>query len=88
MKKPVFRTKYSFTHHFLGFLEDYDCRGAFALNLDFDSIEAYCSRFYDCVVDGSLNFEDAVNSAFIWNTCDFRYWMRVSKKWEKFIHSK
>lgn len=79
----TFTSKTSFTLYLMAFLE------AFVRRIDFDTIEAYCSRFYDWVViDGELQFEDAVCVGFSCEDSEFPRWHRLSQGWIKFVRSK
>lgn len=84
----IFRTRRSFTWHFMGFLDDHRCLRYFLHHCAFGSIEDYCSYFYEAVCDGHLDFDDAIVGAFLFDAEDFDYLSRISKEWKKFIHSK
>lgn len=85
----IFTSKTSFTLYFMAFLEDHQSLGAFVRRSDFESIETYCSCFYDWVVlDGDLQFEDAVCVGFSCKDSEFPRWHRLSQDWIKFVRSK
>lgn len=85
----IFTSKASFTLYFMAFLTDHQSLDAFVRRFDFESIETYCSSFYDWVVlDGDLQFEDAVCVGFLWKDSELPRWHRLSQDWIKFVHSK
>lgn len=86
--KRIFASKARFTLYFVSFLEDHHCLRAFLRRTGFDSIEAYCSCFYDWVSCNVFEFEDAISVGFPWVSNEFPRWRRLSQDWIKFIHSK
>lgn len=86
--KRIFTTKARFTLALVSFLEDHHSLSDFLCRTGFDSIEEYCSYFYDWVKDKIFVFEDAIIVGFPWLLKEFPRWHRLSEDWIKFVHSK
>lgn len=86
--KRIFASKSRFTRAFVSFLEDHHSLHDFLCRTGFDSIEEYCSYFYNQVSNKTLVFESAVFAAFPWPLTEFFRWYHLSEDWFKFVHSK
>lgn len=87
--KRIFTSKRSFTLYFMAFLEDHQSLDAFVRRTGFESIEEYCSHFYNWMtLDGDIRFEDAARIGFLFKSSESPRWYRLSQDWVKFVHSK